>query len=147
MGFPHLWTITHSVAAAGNKQWSWVDRKPPKMGINFGSVPKPTMKVSTITAAAGDETLRRQKVFEHFRQSVGHLCLLPFSFLPARIITWIKGSKIYWLWPCNFIIFWSSSGTQRNSEVPVTSWEGNCASFSCGNSMSWEAALIFFCRM
>lgn len=48
------------------------------MGINFGSVPKPTMKVSTITAAAGDEALRRQKVFEHCRQSVEHL--LPSLF-------------------------------------------------------------------
>lgn len=42
------------------------------------------MKVSTITAAAGDETLRRQKVFEHCRQSVEHLLPSPFFISTSK---------------------------------------------------------------
>ena len=126
MGFPHLWTIIHFIAVAGNKQGPWVDRKSPIIGINFGSVPNPTMKVSTITQQCQETELSQEArslwALSGIVQNIS--CLLSFSFLLARIIIWMKGSKIYWLWPCSLSYF-DHPMAERNCTSECQSHHGN----------------------
>lgn len=146
MGFPYLWTIIHFTAVAGNQQWSWAGRNPPRVGRGFGSVPTPQWKRNN-AAAAGDETLSGgTTALSTLRQSAEHL--LPsrfFSLLLARAIARMKGSQIYWLWPCTLSYF-DHPMAERNctSEVPVTSWERNCARFSCHDSVSPGRQYYYF---
>lgn len=107
VGFPHLWTITHFVAVI----LSW--QKASQNGNKFWTSSKAHYESQhNNTAAAGEEENLSggKKSLSTSGMAWNITCLLPFSFPLARITTWMKGSKIHWLWPWNFIIFWSSSG-------------------------------------
>lgn len=113
-------------------------------GNKFWISSKPRESQHNNTAAAGDETLRRQEVWVLSGIVRNISCLLSFSFLLARMIIWMKGSKIYRLRPCTLSHFDHPMAERKcTSEVSVTSREWNCAHFSCHNSISWETTIIF----